>query len=183
MTTEFKDALDWRDVPGYPLYRASSCGHIKNVLTNKILKPTKCSSGYMSVSLCHSGIIKFQRVHRIVARAFLGISDLHVDHINCDRTDNRIENLQYVTKAENTRLNATRKTDRTKLIGAYLRKWRGQKTCKPWLAKGYRDGKEIRLGMFATEQEAHEAYLKFRREIDNADGLSIDRNKDSVLLS
>ena len=47
------------------------------------------------------------RVHRLVACAFLGLdydSALHVDHVNCDKSDNRVENLRVVTMEENNRL-------------------------------------------------------------------------------
>jgi len=47
------------------------------------------------------------RVHRLVACAFLGLdydSSMHVDHVNCDKSDNRVENLRVVTMEENNRL-------------------------------------------------------------------------------
>lgn len=47
------------------------------------------------------------RVHRLVACAFLGMdydSDLQVDHINCIKNDNRVENLRVVTQEEHNRL-------------------------------------------------------------------------------
>ncbi len=47
------------------------------------------------------------RVHRLVACAFLGLdydSDMHVDHVNADKSDNRVENLRVVTMEENNRL-------------------------------------------------------------------------------
>ena len=47
------------------------------------------------------------RVHRLIACAFLGMdydSDLQVDHINCIKDDNRVENLRVVTQEEHNRL-------------------------------------------------------------------------------
>lgn len=47
------------------------------------------------------------RVHRLVACAFLGLdydSDLTVDHINCDKSDNSLMNLRVVTMEENNRI-------------------------------------------------------------------------------
>ena len=46
---------------------------------------------------------KQERVHRIVMEAFHGKSDLTVDHLNMNKQDNRLENLEYVTVVENTK--------------------------------------------------------------------------------
>lgn len=48
------------------------------------------------------------RVHRLVACAFLGLDyedlSMHVDHVNCNKSDNMVENLRVVTMEENNRL-------------------------------------------------------------------------------
>lgn len=46
---------------------------------------------------------KQEKVHRIVMEAFEGKSDLTVDHLNMNKQDNRLENLEYVTVVENTK--------------------------------------------------------------------------------
>lgn len=46
---------------------------------------------------------KQEKVHRIVMEAFEGKSDLTVDHLNMNKQDNRLENLEYVTAGENAR--------------------------------------------------------------------------------
>ena len=46
---------------------------------------------------------KQERVHRIVMEAFHGKSDLTVDHLNMNKQDNRLENIEYVTVVENTK--------------------------------------------------------------------------------
>lgn len=53
------------------------------------------------------GIRKRERVHRLVAAAFLGLTDdMHVDHIDCDKSNNCVSNLRVVTMEENNRLYA-----------------------------------------------------------------------------
>lgn len=72
------------------------------VWSNKTNKPVgaKTNGGYLSV--VHN--TKKYLNHRLVAHAFLGLdlsSDITVDHINRDKTDNSIDNLQLLTRADN----------------------------------------------------------------------------------
>ena len=88
------------------MYVANEDGTIVSLFTNKTLKPGMTSRGYLSVSL-YDGIVpkktKSFLVHRLIAEAFLGKSELFVNHKNGIKTDNRIENLEYVTALENNR--------------------------------------------------------------------------------
>jgi hypothetical protein len=75
-----------------------------------------------------------------------------IDHINGIKDDNRIENLRNVTTRENQQ---NRKEHRNgKLVGAYYwakrKKWRSCITI---------NGRQIYLGLYNTEMEAHEAYI------------------------
>lgn len=73
-------------------------------------------SGYLHVRLCKDGTITLKKVHIIVAEAFLDydpsqydrtdVNSLVVDHINRDKTDNRLDNLEVVTIEENARRRA-----------------------------------------------------------------------------
>lgn len=59
--------------------------------------------GYKEVRMWYNKRQHIHRVHRLVMEVFEGESDLTVDHLNGDKTDNRLENLQYVTQNENQR--------------------------------------------------------------------------------
>ena len=99
----------WKPVLGYDgLYEVSDWGRLKSlkrkfVLKDRILKCSTSSEGYKEVRL-HNGSKKSAKraqIHRLVIEAFIGPSDKEVNHINHDRSDNRRENLEYVTRREN----------------------------------------------------------------------------------
>lgn len=110
----------WKDIKGYEgFYQVSNLGRIKRiekqitmynkntkynkVIKEKELKQTKNKKGYLYVSLCKNGEIKKQRVHRLVAEAFLEKKDgfNEINHRNEKRHDNRAENLEYCTHVYN----------------------------------------------------------------------------------
>lgn len=76
-------------------------GRIKNY-NGKELNQAMNQDGYAIVHLNKNGITKIRKVHRLVAGAFIPNPDNlpEVHHLNHDRKDNRVENLQWVTSAE-----------------------------------------------------------------------------------
>lgn len=95
----------WKDIIGYEgHYQVSNFGRVKSLKggIEKILKDPVGSRGYRKVSLIKNGKTKTPVVHRLVMISFIGKSDLICNHINADKTDNRLENLEYCTHRENT---------------------------------------------------------------------------------
>lgn len=63
----------------------------------------KNENGYIRVTLMSiNGKLKKYPIHRLVMSSFVGDSDLYVDHINGDKTCNKLSNLEYVTAKENS---------------------------------------------------------------------------------
>lgn len=95
----------WLPIDGYPNYEASSDGRIRNAKTRRILKPQLNNRGYFQVSLSKDNKEKSFRVHRLVADTFYDgdHSGLDVNHIDGDKTNNHIYNLEFCTRKYNTR--------------------------------------------------------------------------------
>lgn len=96
----------WKNMKslGFTNYSASNFGTIRNDVTGKILKVSKNSKGYNRISLPDdSGKEKNLAHHRLIALTFLGEpveSNASVDHINRDRSDNKLSNLRWATSQE-----------------------------------------------------------------------------------
>src|SRR3972149_11700760 len=104
----------WRRVIAYP-YEVSTLGRVRRTLTSRgargghILAPRQrklgYKKGYVSYKLCSGRRRGTVDAHRLVALTFLGPvpRGYEVDHINGNRTDNRLENLRYLLRRENRR--------------------------------------------------------------------------------
>lgn len=98
----------WRDIPGYEgYYQASNLGNIKSLPKKykplgRILKPQQ-RNNYLIVSLSRDGKSKSQSVHRIIMKTFKGESNLTVNHIDGNKHNNKLENLEYCTPRDNSR--------------------------------------------------------------------------------
>ncbi len=103
----------WKPIPSAPNYEASDAGDIRRIGKSQPLVSVP-NFGYPRVCLRVNGRNRNGRVHRLVAEAFLGPSDMEVNHKNGDKTDNRLVNLEYCTRAYNAAHAASE-------IGAYKR--------------------------------------------------------------
>ena len=100
----------WAAVPGYEdCYEVSSTGRVRRVgsgrgsIDGRLLTLGKHRGGYRTASLWHGNEAKSFLVHRLVMMAFSGPcpEGREVNHRNGDKADNRLENLEYVTRQEN----------------------------------------------------------------------------------
>ena len=93
---------EWRDIPGCEGYEVSNLGNIRNSKTGRFRSQKPKKKGYIVLKI--KG--KYYLLHRLVAFAFPEIcgewfEGAQVDHKNRIRTDNRAENIHWVSPAEN----------------------------------------------------------------------------------
>lgn len=93
----------WVKVKDFPEYELSDLGEVKRVKTGRVLKYSTASKGYYIVALCRPGTIKKVYIHRLVAIHFIDnpINKPFVNHVNGNKKDNSIENLEWSTPKEN----------------------------------------------------------------------------------
>lgn len=101
----------WKNIPGYEgRYQVSNSGAVKSFVSHhnvysereRILRKSDC--GYMTVNLTDvTGKVRIHYVHRLVAQTFIGEIPIkhEINHINGDKCDNRVTNLEIVTSSYN----------------------------------------------------------------------------------
>lgn len=92
---------EWKTINGTK-YQISNHGRVKGPADN-LLTPWN-DKGYMRVGIVYGEKRKIKRVHCLVAEAFIGKSEIEgveINHIDGIRTNNRVENIEYVTHQEN----------------------------------------------------------------------------------
>lgn len=95
---------EYRKIEGFP-YSVSNDGDVRNDRNGYILKPVLSSGGYYRVRLWLNGYAKNFLVHRLVAEAFIQNPNQkpEVNHKDGDKSNNCVENLEWVTGTENKR--------------------------------------------------------------------------------
>ena len=94
----------WRDVPGYEgHYQVSRAGQVYSLKRHRLLAQVEGERGYLTVNLYRNGRPEHCLVHRLVAAAFLGPipPGYQVNHVDADKSNNRLTNLEIVTPEEN----------------------------------------------------------------------------------
>ena len=170
METVFKCEIEiYKDIKGYEgKYQVSNIGNVKSlerkvkhssggvkIVRERVLISHPTRNGYLAISMSNDNNQKTFNIHQLVAIAFLnhekcGMTKV-VDHIDGNKNNNKITNLQIITPRENIHKIIREKT--SKYIGVCYAKRQ-----KKW-ASSIRIGKKLfHLGYYINELEAKEAY-------------------------
>lgn len=159
----------YKDIPNYEgLYQVSNLGNVKSLhrvitrsndkvqtIKEKFLKPILGSHGYLAVGLYKNKKQKLFLVHVLMAIVFFNHkpkgNTIVVDHINNDRTDNRLDNLQLISHREN--VSKDLKNGTSKYVGV---SW--NKKAQKWGSSIRIKGKSKHIGYFTDELKASKAY-------------------------
>ena len=154
--------LLWKKI-GTTRYVISNKGDVSNAKTGRILKP-RLNNGVNTIVLRIDGESKQMCIHIIMAIVFLGFNhkdkSLCVRHIDGNLLNNRLDNLQIVSRRF---INATNSKKRTS-------KYPGVCWCNTagrWLATIKINNKMKYLGHHKREFDAHKAYVKALEELNN----------------
>ena len=111
------DKNDILDIPNFPNYKLNKKTNKVFSLKNIKYLKTRLNKGYVVVYLCNEIKDRPYGLHRIVYSAHNPTEDislLHIDHINCDKTNNNIDNLRTATASQNC---ANTKTPKNNTLG------------------------------------------------------------------
>lgn len=171
----------WMDVPGYEeYYEVSNQGRIRSldrtVLTKngqerfykgQIFEGSDVK-GYKIVCISRDGKQERFYIHQLVAMTFLNHTPngntLVIDHVDGDKLNNRVDNLQIVTHRQN--LSSCHRKDRNTLTSEYIGVSYNKATQK-WEAGIKFKGKKIGLGYFNNEIDAAKAYQKALSKVND----------------
>jgi hypothetical protein len=150
----------WKVINDYNNYEVSNFGQIRNKTTGRVLKPG-LSNGYPACQLVNNGKYCTKKIHRLVAKAFIDNPNNlpQVDHINNNRTDNRVMNLRWATQSQNMFNKPKVKAGSSKYKGVYL-----NKCVNKWKARISINQHRYHLGHYQSEHEAGWIYNYFAKK-------------------
>ena len=146
--------MNWSKVVGYEgLYEVSDCGFVRAIDRTVVNKhgfnrsikgralSQRARNGYLACNLCKNGVEKTHNVHRLVAIAFIPNPDKkpQVNHIDGNKENNDISNLEWCTASENQK-HASETGLKRALRGSECPSFKGYV-----IATNIKTGKEIKM--------------------------------------
>ena len=162
----------WKDIKGYEgVYKVSDFGRVKSLSRADSANRKRLGSirsiavngrGYSCLTLCKDGKNKSFNIHQLVAIAFLNHSlcghEIVVDHIDNDKSNNHLNNLQLITNRKNC--SKDKKGGSSRYTGVSF-----DSKINKWVARIYIDNKYKFIGSFLSEKEAAAAYNNALKQI------------------
>lgn len=150
---EFKDIKEYEG-----LYKISNFGDVFSSRSNKFLKQDYKSKGYNKVTLYYKSKGTSKYIHHLVAEMFLDIKTSQdkknvIDHIDNNKHNNRVDNLQLITQRLNSSKDKYRYGKTSQFTGVHFNKKAGK-----FEAKIFINGCSHNLGTFGNEYYAHLEY-------------------------
>jgi hypothetical protein len=150
--------MEYREIPGFSKYGISESGEVIIFKTGKILKPQLNKKGYLRIGLLpDEGKRKWFRVHKLVTMVYLGHEpcgmQMVVDHIDHNKLNNHVSNLQIISNRENCSKDMWRHDYTSQYVGVTWNKQR-----QKWRTGIKINGKRQHLGFFIDELDAARAY-------------------------
>ena len=161
----------WKQINNYPDYEINyNDATVRNIKTNKILKPYLENDGYHRITLCKDKKRKNFRIHRLMGLTFLPNSNNKpcVDHKNRNRSDNRLVNLKWATLSENQQNRSKNKNNTT---GYTNIRWQENK-------QGWEFHKRYQCKQYSKFSKDLEVCLKAREEFYKSKNLIMVNNNN-----
>lgn len=153
----------WKKIKDYEDYEVSNLGNVKSLKfgKEKVLKPSKDGFGYLIVSLSKNNIRKTFKIHHLVIIEFLNHKKcgfkIIVDHIDGNKQNNNLNNLQLISQRENSSKKITKSKFGTGVTY--------DKKNNTYTSRIHINGIRQYLGTFKTELEAKESYIQKLKSI------------------
>lgn len=147
---------EYRVIEGLENYEVSNLGNVRSIRYNRILNPTPNQNGYVTTRLLNTTTNSYvkERIHRLVAKTFIANPDNKtvVDHIDGNKSNNRVDNLRWCNQVENLRNTAKYRNNASGIKGV---SW--HKKVNKWCAAIRVDGINVHLGCFDNIEDAKQA--------------------------
>jgi hypothetical protein len=145
----------------FPNYEVSNLCNVRNTKTGKFLKKYIGKNGYAYHTFSRGKYKKKKYLHRLMAEAFIEnpLNKNEVNHINGQKLDNTLENLEWLTRRENQLHYFSKKNKTSQYLGVSFFKLNSK-----WRAYIRINRKLIILGYYKTEIEAYNSRVNFEKQ-------------------
>lgn len=160
---------EWKDIDGYNGdYKISNLGNIYSTKSRRLLRNTDNGKGYKIIGLSKNNIRTNFYVHRLVAEAFIRKPNEKevINHKDYNRSNNSVENLEWLTQLENVRYSLQNKPEITKRTSKWGKYIKVDKRYPGFVVVASKGKKRKYLGRFLKLEDAVAARDKFLEEKD-----------------